>query len=190
MSEVIECPECQRKLTVREEHLGQEAKCPSCGATFVASAMLKPASPPPPPPPVERPVREIERRRDHDRDDRRERRRDFDRDDNDRRPRLRDPYDEDRDYGRLAPDRGAAVLTLGILGLVFSCIPAMGWILGGIALGMGNGDLQQMARGRMSRAGEGPTQGGKICGLIAIILNTLALFFWCMAFARERPFWD
>ncbi len=80
------------------------------------------------------------------------------------------------------------MLTLGILGLVFSCIPVVGWVLGGIALGMGNSDLQEMERGRMARAGEGATQGGKICGLIAIILNTLALFIWCMAYSRDFPF--
>ena len=88
----------------------------------------------------------------------------------------------------MRPDRGAAILTLGILGLVFSCIPIAGWILGGIALGMGNNDLGEIARGRMSRAGEGATQGGKICGLIALILSTLAVFFWCMAFARDNSF--
>lgn len=182
MLEVIECPECQRKLSMRDEFIGQEVKCPSCGATFVASAAHRPAAPPPPLPAVpERPTREFDRRRDNDRDDRR-RDRDFDRRDYERR-------DYERDRGA-RPDRGAAVLTLGILGLVFCCIPTLGWILGGIALGMGTSDLGEMSRGRMDRAGEGATQGGKICGLIAIILNTLALFLWCMAWYRDRDvFW-
>jgi hypothetical protein len=170
MTEVIECPECGRKLNLKEEFLGQEVKCPSCAATFVATAQLRP---PPPPPPVEIAPREPERRRDDDdRDDRRR----------DRRSR-RDRYDDD--FQRKKPDRGAAVLTLGILGLAFSCIPLIGWVLGGIALGMGSNDLQEMDRGQMSRAGEGATQGGKICGLIAIILNTFALFIWCMAYSRD-----
>jgi hypothetical protein len=176
MLEVIECPECRRKLSMRDELLGHEVKCPSCSATFVATALHRP--PPPPPVAIERPAREPERRSDHDR------RRD--RDDRDLRPR-RDPYDDD--YQRKKPDRSAAVLTLGILGLAFSCIPVVGWVLGGIALGMGSNDLQEMERGRMTRGGEGATQGGKVCGLIAIILNTLALFVWCMAYSRDSFYW-
>ena len=177
MTEVIECPECRRKLNLREEYLGSEVKCPSCEATFVASTALRPAPlPPPPPPEPERldPDDEVRRRRAPAR--------------NDLRRRRRDASDDDRDYDRVRPDRGAAILTLGILGLVFSCIPIAGWVLGGIALGMGTNDLGEIARGRMTRAGEGATQGGKICGLIALILSTLAVFFWCMAFSRENPF--
>ena len=194
MPEVIECPDCQRKLSMREEFLGSQVKCPSCGATFIASLAHRPAPPPPklPPPTLERARPKIDyddedlprdrgsRRRGRDEDDLR---RD---DDYDRPRRRRDPYDDDPDYDRVLPDRGAAVLTLGILGLVFSCIPPIGLILGGIALGMGNSDLGQMSRGRMSRVGEGLTQGGKVCGIIALIMSTLFLFFWCMAFNQNN----
>ena len=186
MPEVIECPDCRRKLSMREEFLGTQVKCPSCGATFIASLEYRPA-----PKPLS-PLPEPERlRRDYDDDDRRRDREEEDRPRRDRddvRRRRRDPYDDDRDYDRVRPDRGAAILTLGILGLVFSCIPIAGWVLGGIALGMGTSDLGEIARGRMSRAGEGATQGGKICGLIALILSTLAVFFWCMAFSRDNAF--
>ena len=187
MPEIIECPECQRKLSMKEEFLGSQVKCPSCGCTFIASTSNRPAPlPPPPPPPPEQPRRDDDdrprRRRDSYDDDRP--RRDYDRDD-DRPRRRRDPYDDDR----VKADRGAAVLTLGILGLVFSCIPIVGWVLGGIALGMGNTDLGEMARGRMSRAGEGATQGGKICGLIAVIVSTLFVFFWCIGFANNRYYY-
>jgi hypothetical protein len=189
MTEVIECPECRRKLSMRDEYLGQDVKCPSCGATFVASATLRPPPPTPPPPAArELPPRESSRRRDEERDDRRHDRddddrprRDYDRDDYDRR--RRDPYDDDRKR----PDRGAAVLTLGILGLVFCWVPLAGWILGGIAWGMGNNDLSEMSRGRVSRLGESATQGGKVCGIIAVILATLFVFFYCMAFVNDRP---
>jgi hypothetical protein len=168
MLEVIECPECRRKLNMREELLGQEVKCPSCSATFVATALLRP--PPPPAASPERPSREPERPRGDDRDHHC----------------RHDPYDDD--YRRIRPDRSAAVLTLGILGLAFSCIPFVGWLLGGIAVGMASNDWREMERGQMERAGEGATRGGTTCGLIAIILNTLALFVWCMAYWRDYSF--
>lgn len=64
----------------------------------------------------------------------------------------------------LQPHRGAAVLTLGILGLV-ACL-----ICGIIAWVMGNNDLREMRAGRMDRSGEGMTNAGRICGMIACIL--------------------
>ena len=30
MPDITQCPECQRKLNVREEHIGQTAQCPAC----------------------------------------------------------------------------------------------------------------------------------------------------------------
>jgi hypothetical protein len=90
-----------------------------------------------------------------------------------RRPRLR--YDEDvrhepdPDESRFTPrirepHRGAAILTLGILSLVFSCFP-----LGIVAWVMGNTDLDAIRRGRMDPSGEGLTQAGRICGIISTI---------------------
>jgi hypothetical protein len=65
----------------------------------------------------------------------------------------------------LRPHRGGAVLALGIIGLTVCCI------CGIIAWSMGNADLREMAAGRMDRSGEGMTQGGKICGMISVIIN-------------------
>jgi uncharacterized membrane protein YidH (DUF202 family) len=71
--------------------------------------------------------------------------------------------------GVLAPHRGAAVLTLGILGLVVC------FICGIIAWVMGNEDLRAMREGRMDRSGEGMTSAGRICGMISVILAVLGL---------------
>ncbi|MDH4241328.1 MAG: DUF4190 domain-containing protein, partial [Phycisphaerae bacterium] len=60
----------------------------------------------------------------------------------------------------LAPHRGTLILILGILSLV--CC----FICGIVAWVMGNGDLKEMAAGRMDPAGEGMTKAGKICGII------------------------
>jgi hypothetical protein len=173
MSETIACPRCGRKLNVQEEYLGQAVQCPACNEQFTAEpppltarpVMLPPAGEPPPP--------------------RGRLRRD---DDYDRRPRRDYDYDDygDRRYER--PDRGGVILTLGIVGLVLSCIPLAGWILGGIALSMGNTDLGAMARGTMNRAGQGTTQAGKVCGLIAVILSSV--FFLLACFLRlGAPRW-
>jgi hypothetical protein len=78
-----------------------------------------------------------------------------------------DEYEERR---RRRPHRGAVVLTLGILGLVFSCIPILGWVLGGMAMSMAGSDLREMSLRRMDRSGRGLTQAGRICGTIGVVL--------------------
>ncbi len=166
--EIITCPHCRRKLNLREEYLGQTVQCPACREQFTAE--LPPSAPQPPLPP-----RQVETPHpDHDRPER-------SRDDYDpprRRRRDCDDYDDDYRHGR--PHRGAVILTLGILGLALCWIPLAGWVMGGIALGMGNSDEMEMARGVVDRSGKGQTQAGKICGLIAVILSTLAFVSCCV----------
>ncbi len=45
----IQCPQCQRKLSVPDNLVGRRVKCPSCGEGFQA-AQTQPRKPPPPPP--------------------------------------------------------------------------------------------------------------------------------------------
>jgi hypothetical protein len=63
----ILCPNCQRKLTIAEQHAGMPVRCPLCANTFIAPALppsppaaggtygLQPPPPPPPPPADSRP---------------------------------------------------------------------------------------------------------------------------------------
>jgi predicted Zn finger-like uncharacterized protein len=185
MPEIIACPECGRQLRVTEDLFGQLVKCPSCQATFTAAA------PDAPPPRGDGPrgayeVREepAGRRRPDDRPPRRYS--DEDEDDDRGRPgRRRPPLDYDED--RMKPHRGATVLTLGILSLVLSCIPLAAWILGGIALGMANNDLQAMARRRMDPAGQGQTRAGQVCGIIGVILGVFScLGIWRASMMGRR----
>jgi hypothetical protein len=74
------------------------------------------------------------------------------------------PERDARGGGYVAPHRGAAVLVLGICGLVVC------FICGIIAWSMGNTDLRAMREGRMDRSGEGMTNAGRICGMISTIL--------------------
>jgi hypothetical protein len=65
--------------------------------------------------------------------------------------------------------RGTVILVLGILGIVLGC--PFGLIMGPIAWSMANADLPEIRAGRMDPAGEGTTNAGRICGIIATILN-------------------
>jgi hypothetical protein len=61
------------------------------------------------------------------------------------------------------------ILVFGILGLVL-CFPfgIAAWI-------MGNGDLNEIRSGRMDPTGEGLTQAGRICGIVATVLALLGV---------------
>ena len=74
----------------------------------------------------------------------------------------------------LKPHRGTLILVMGILGLVV-CI-----ICGIIAWVTGNSDLREMQEGTMDPSGEGLTKAGKICGMIAVILNLVFLGIWLL----------
>jgi hypothetical protein len=163
MAITIECPKCLRQLNVPETLLGRRVKCPMCGVEFEASASppsVLPASPPP--------VEES----------------DYVAADPPPQRRQRDPLDYDEDLGyapeRRRPHRGGLILTLGILGLVFSLCPLPGWVLGGCAMSMGNSDLYEMAKGRMDREGRGTTQAGRILGIIAVTVASLSFVGGCM----------
>jgi hypothetical protein len=190
MPEIINCPSCQRKLQVPEQLLGQDVQCPTCGATL-AAAVGGPA------PQVlvptlaraaEEPYYDVENQPPRRRE---------------RQGRLRDDYDEDDDdyedrrYRRrdLLPHRGSTVLVLGILSLVLMpIIICAGLVLGPIAWIMGQHDLADMRAGRMDRDGQGSTNAGRICGMIATILcivivvgvAILWIFFLAAAQAGRR----
>ena len=81
------------------------------------------------------------------------------------------------------PDRGATVLTLGVISLAclaISCAP-IGLILGLTSWIMGQRDLRKIKSGAMDSNGQGMTQGGWICGIIGTILNGL-LTLGCLGF--------
>jgi predicted Zn finger-like uncharacterized protein len=196
-AELVSCPDCQRKLRVPDELVGKLVKCPTCGQTFTADPATQ--APPPDPPSnrtdkVTRTSKVARDREEDDEDDDRPRRRSrSDRDDGDEdddRPRRRrsrysrdDDDDDDEDDRRrrrrdLAPHRADTVLTLGIVGLVLTfvhIVPLAGLICGIIAWAMGNADLAEMRAGRMDREGESRTNGGRVCGMIVVILHIVAV---------------
>jgi hypothetical protein len=83
------------------------------------------------------------------------------------------------------PHRGGLILTLGILSLVI-CGP-----LGIFAWIMGNNDLAAMRIGEMDPRGEGSTQAGRICGIIAcciMLASCLIYMVFGMAMLGARAF--
>jgi predicted Zn finger-like uncharacterized protein len=166
MAEVVNCPNCQRKLRVPEELLGKKVKCPTCSETFTATAAAGGGEAPPPPPPDEPPPRrpredDIE----EDRPSRRAPRRDDDRGYEDEPRRRRRPS------GGYTPHRGTLILVFGILGLVVCGIFApIAWV-------MGNTDMKEIREGRMDPEGESLTNIGRILGIVGTIL--LIIGFVC-----------
>jgi predicted Zn finger-like uncharacterized protein len=207
MSVIIACPSCRGKLRVSDELRGQMVRCPACNHTFDTApstagrgldpqdlplqlSIDEPSSEPRPAPaggapgligaveldspedgqPAPAPPRSESPRR--------------------RPPRLSEDWDlEDlrrRGPRRDAePDRGAAVLSLGIISLavvMLWCATPIGAILGLIAWIMGQTDLRKMKRGDMDNNGEGMTRAGWICGIIGTLLNGLVTLL-CLGFA-------
>jgi predicted Zn finger-like uncharacterized protein len=176
MPEVTQCPQCQRKLNVQEAQLGQTVQCPVCGTFFTAAILSTQRAPTPPPPRDEPPPPRYDPRpgpREYD----------------DRRPPYPDDYRRGRGYGRYGayrdpyaepmPHRGGVILALGLTGLLLSCIPFAGWIMGGIALSMANTDLPRIDRGVMEADGRGMTVAGQVCGIIAVVINSIMALIMC-----------
>lgn len=75
----------------------------------------------------------------------------------------------------LASHRGALVLVLGILGIMF-------WITAPIAWILGRGDLREMDAGRMDPEGRSLTQAGTIIGMVITIIGVLGFLIWIFLF--------
>jgi predicted Zn finger-like uncharacterized protein len=165
MAQLIVCPNCRGDLRVPDALIGQTVRCPTCNATFGTSASPdgpvvgpvdapKPASDSPPPE-TSAPAQLSPPRPDEDRLE-----------EVDVPPRFRR-----RD---VEPHRGSTILVLGILSLVSMalCFVFM-LILGPIAWVMGSSDLKKIRAGTMDPQGEGNTNAGRICGIIATVLGSL-----------------
>lgn len=197
MATITSCPKCSKQVQVPDELLGKRVQCPECKNVFVAepatsavSTVPKKSSPgvpssSPPPVPTKTPEWEKPRARlddDEEDDDRprkkkRSRRREDDDDDDDDRPSRR------RRRSDLAPHRGGMILAFGLIALIGGFIAGgVLFIFGPIAWIMGNNDLREIREGRMDREGEGMTQAGRICGIIATILAIVGILLVCLYF--------
>lgn len=166
MPEVIDCPNCRRKLQLPDDRIGQPVQCPACRTTFqgrlAASAPIPPRnreSGPSFPPERSPSDRASHDRASHDR------------------PRDRGPFDIDG--GRpLQRHRGGTILAFGILSLLPCFLSSL--LFGLLAWSMGDSDLRDMRSGGMDRTGEGLVVAGKTMGIVGILLWSIVYFFVCL----------
>jgi predicted Zn finger-like uncharacterized protein len=184
MPEIVQCPECQRKLKVPENLLGKKVKCPTCGATFTAAGEAAP-EPAPAPAPARRP-REEEAYEEEPAPPPREPD-DYQEDEGEYEERPRRRRRRPRFSGSELPHRGGTVLTMGISSIVLAlCCAIAGVGLGIGALTMANADLAKMERGEMDPSGMGSTRGGQICGIVGIVLGALNMIGGIIIFAVNQ----
>jgi hypothetical protein len=194
MSAIVHCPECHRALQVPDEFFGQKVQCPDCKQKFVANPaageapaagaiQIAPASGLPPAP-VPAPMR-VEPDRNEPEPDyaaSRRRERDDDRDD------LDDVRGDDLHTGE--PERGAIILTLGIISLVLSFFSFMLYILpiwiapltlGIIGWIMGHRDLRAIrALGRRNQSNNYVlTLIGMILSIVGLGISICVMLFSC-----------
>ena len=77
------------------------------------------------------------------------------------------PSPTQQDIQNFQPHRGAMILTFGIIG-VACCFP-----FGIAAWVMGHTDIKLIDSGEMDPTGRSMTNGGKICGIISVILTVI-----------------
>jgi hypothetical protein len=166
MNTIISCPGCQDSLNVPDTMGGRKVKCPKCGTIFIApggddSTPLRsnpsPASEQPrstpAPPPRSNPFDDIDEPEERPR---RRRRRRYD--------------DDDDDYGRgprySGDGGGGAPLVLGILSIVFCCVPLVSFVLGLLAVCI--------------PPPPGGSTSGRTCGIIGMVLSGMLLVLSCL----------
>jgi hypothetical protein len=152
---------------------------------FVATVTTMSAQPPAPP--LE-PKPAPHSRRDEDDDDielprrRRPYRDNFD--DDDDRVDAYDGFHVGRRRGRLPAHRGGIVLALGLVALVGGMSFWLPLVIGPVAWILGMWDLREMREGRMDPDGQGMTQAGMVCGIVAtvfLVLVASGIGFCCLA---------
>jgi hypothetical protein len=190
MARELACPQCAQVLTIPESLLGQTVKCPGCGGLYRSTpegTLLKDETTLPPGTNIQTPgptesapadaasvpcpyCRELISPK--------ATRCPFCNEETARPDAMPEQYIR-RD---VIPHRGNVIQLLGILSLVSilavcfcPLLCAIGVGLGSAAWLMANTDLRKMYRGDMDPGGEGPTNTGRICGIIGLILNGLFL---------------
>ena len=170
MAETVGCPNCQRKLQVPEQYLGQKVQCPECQHLFIAATMAVRAQPMPAPAPPPAGIVKPRRYEEEDEDDLApRRRRSHDDDDDDF-----DDFHQPRHLrNRFSPHRGGMIMAMGLVALVGGlsfCLPA---VVGPVAWALGTWDLREIREGRMDPEGESMTRAGLVCGIVATVLMIL-----------------
>jgi len=153
------CGTCDSVLSVSDEHAGKQAKCPKCANVNSIPNSSQPApAPPVVPPPVapqampagynagySQPMQGMA---------------------------TQAPYGAPIS-GSFEPHRGGLVLTMGIFGVVFSCLG----IIGIIGIVMSSRDLKKIKAGQMDPQGEGLTTFGLVLSIVGTVIFACVLLY-------------
>ncbi len=149
------CSSCLATLRVSEEHLGKQARCPSCQALNTVQPMV--------PKQGETPVAFMGEANPYAAS---------------APPRKPPPHAETFSTPRATAHRGGLILTMGIMSIV--CNLAM--VPGILAWVLGRADLKKMRAGYMDRSGEGITQAGMIIGIIMTVMGGISILLMFLYF--------
>lgn len=149
MSIEFKCNNCLTMLRVSEEHLGKQARCPSCQTlnTVQVPAAAPMAS--------QDPIQLVSQANP----------------DSFGATQSKTAHFVGSPTQHSVAHRGGLILTMGIMSIVcnFALIPGiLAWILG-------RADLRQMRAGQMDRSGEGITQAGMIMGIIMTVMAAISV---------------
>jgi predicted Zn finger-like uncharacterized protein len=159
---VIQCPDCGKSLKVSDNVAGKRVRCPGCQNPFVA----------PDAPVVELVEEEEEEERVTTRPaaDRRPKARRNDEEEEDR-PRRRRPRNEDREDISVS----SVPLIYGIGACLLSCIPIIGFALGGLAFSKANAEMDTLPGSKRAHAARKQLQLAKTLGIVGMCLSGIAL---------------
>lgn len=185
MAEIFTCANCQRKLQIPEQFLGQKVQCPECGHMFIAASASVSAEPLPTSTPAARASSTSSARQGGDDDDIPRRRRnrfgdDDDFDDIDSSRRIRQNF---------VPHRGGLIMALGLVSLIGGWLFCLPIVVGPIAWILAQADLRAIRDGHMDPTGESMVRTGQVCGIIStIILVVLVLIVVFVVFTGMNGF--
>jgi len=181
---VIKCPACRKSLKVSDASAGKRVRCPGCQKPFVVpdeAVELEEVEE------VEevrekritaRPRRKVE----EEEEERPRRSRRKVEEEEEERPRRRRPRDDDRED--ISPSM--APLVYGILSLVFSCAPLIGFILGVLARSKADAEMDRLPGGRRARSARKQLQLAKTLGIVGMCLSVVVLVIAVVLNVRSR----
>ncbi len=155
MAFIVQCPQCQKKLKLKDEAAGKQVRCPSCKHPFVTPAseeeeavvatLVEEEAPPSRQPPE--PDEEDE--------------------------------EEDRPRRRKRPPRDipAPMLPMiyGGLSCVFCCVMPVGFALGALAMSKANSAIDELPNSRRADAAYQNLRIAKLLGIIGMCLSGVML---------------
>ena len=197
MSNIIKCPECQKSLKLNESLAGKRVRCPACKKPFVVPEMVDELEEVDPSTlasesdedeavQAERPAGRSRRQPEDEEEARPARRSRREPDEEEDEEEEERPRRRRRRRRRPGAPSSSTPLVLGILSLVFCCIPIAGVILGVIARNKADEELAGLPGSSRYDGARRKQEVAKILGTLGICLSVLAFVLNIVLFIREK----